>query len=494
MGDEELDGSGAFEDKEFEASLRRQLRLMGSAGDLCGKLFDAIDDDSSGYLEEAEGMIYLSCSGCDPTELQYYWKDLLRAADKNGDGRISKDEFLEYTLGDEELDGSGAFEDKEFGGQIAAQLRLFGLGAALDGSSWPEPPMPTARLLELALQLTTLQRHLPAANALCLWAAQLYAETSGRLEQDEWLSMEVPAAQLRKKAVGAGAPAQLVDLVTEPSALVAIARGCLGAELGLANELTFSHREKAGLERELAELRSRHEQLQRSVSAGSPQSFGGSAHPAVEPAVPAAHHGSRTTHPHPLPKPRRSPHDRSLGRPAAAASLLTPMETAKKLTWPEKGSQPATADASQVVVEPAVSAAVEPVAPEPEPAPAPRAAVPSSSTHSAAAPPGTPQRQKKTRVHTTTKSKKSGGMFACCAARGGDTVALPVPAVDHSPIRAAKGTGSWTIHRSPVGVAPVTPASVDAAEPPAAWKAVSSGRVRSPCSMSCLLQLLPTGW
>ena len=33
--------------------------LLGPAGDLCGQMFDAIDDDGSGFLEEAEGKVYL---------------------------------------------------------------------------------------------------------------------------------------------------------------------------------------------------------------------------------------------------------------------------------------------------------------------------------------------------------------------------------------------------------------------------------------------------
>ena len=102
--------------------ITKKKQYAEGAGNLCGRLFDAIDDDSSGFLEEAEGKIYLSCSGCDASELEYYWSDLLRTADKNGDGRISKQEFLEYTLGDEELDASGGFADKEYERSLEQKL------------------------------------------------------------------------------------------------------------------------------------------------------------------------------------------------------------------------------------------------------------------------------------------------------------------------------------------------------------------------------------
>ena len=111
----------------------RSNRLTGPAAELCGKLFDAIDEDSSGFLEEAEGKKYLSCSGCNPTNLDYYWSDLLRTADENGDGRISKDEFLVYILRDEELDALGGFDDKEHGRGMEVQLRLMGSAGALCG-------------------------------------------------------------------------------------------------------------------------------------------------------------------------------------------------------------------------------------------------------------------------------------------------------------------------------------------------------------------------
>ena len=57
-----------------------------------GTLFDFIDADKSGYLEAEEGRMFMMVTGCEEDELDYYWSDVVRAADKNGDGKISKAE------------------------------------------------------------------------------------------------------------------------------------------------------------------------------------------------------------------------------------------------------------------------------------------------------------------------------------------------------------------------------------------------------------------
>ena len=48
-------------------------------------MFDLIDSDASGFLEEEEGKYFFTVVGCDPAELDYYWADLLRCADANRD-------------------------------------------------------------------------------------------------------------------------------------------------------------------------------------------------------------------------------------------------------------------------------------------------------------------------------------------------------------------------------------------------------------------------
>eukprot|EP01052_Picozoa_sp_SAG31_P035987 SAG31_NODE_4422_length_3248_cov_5.342966_2_plen_774_part_01 len=101
-------------DGEDQTSMEQAQQMKdGSAGDICERLFDAVDKDRSGWLDETEAKFYLQCVGCDVADLDFYWRDLLRAADTDRDGKISKAEFLEYVLGDEELDAEGCFEDKE---------------------------------------------------------------------------------------------------------------------------------------------------------------------------------------------------------------------------------------------------------------------------------------------------------------------------------------------------------------------------------------------
>ena len=116
LGDEELDESGCFVDRERETELAAAMRTLYNdtpSGKLVSALFDVVDADGSGYLEEEEGKRFLSAAGCDDSELDYYWSDIVRTADANKDGKISKDEFLVYILGDEELDESGCFVDRE---------------------------------------------------------------------------------------------------------------------------------------------------------------------------------------------------------------------------------------------------------------------------------------------------------------------------------------------------------------------------------------------
>ena len=63
---------------------------------------------------------------------------MLRTADTNGDGKISKTEFLEYVLQDEELDENGDYEDKEHEETLQAQLQnASSRTAALQVVRWP---------------------------------------------------------------------------------------------------------------------------------------------------------------------------------------------------------------------------------------------------------------------------------------------------------------------------------------------------------------------
>jgi len=147
MGDIEVDDDGRCEDMEFEADMRRKVMLLGPAGQLVGALFDAIDADGSGYMEEVEGKQFLAVGGCeDPAEREYYWNDLLRTADLNHDGKISKEEFLAYILGDEELNAEGSFSDEARWEELSAAARQLGGTPPRRSQRIPEGvPRPTVR-------------------------------------------------------------------------------------------------------------------------------------------------------------------------------------------------------------------------------------------------------------------------------------------------------------------------------------------------------------
>ena len=73
-----------------ESQGKKQGPLAGPAAALYAELFEAIDSDGSGFLDEATGKQFLRCSGCAEAELDYYWADLVRSADTDSDGRIEK--------------------------------------------------------------------------------------------------------------------------------------------------------------------------------------------------------------------------------------------------------------------------------------------------------------------------------------------------------------------------------------------------------------------
>ena len=73
-----------------------------TANDTIESLFEAVDADGSGELDGEEAKVFLRLCGCPDEQLDFYWKDLLATADTDGDGEISKPEFVQYILKDED--------------------------------------------------------------------------------------------------------------------------------------------------------------------------------------------------------------------------------------------------------------------------------------------------------------------------------------------------------------------------------------------------------
>ena len=182
LGDEEVDESGCFVDREREAELTTAMRTLYNdtpAGKLVSALFDVVDADGSGYLEEEEGKRFLSAAGCDDSELEYYWSDIIRTADANKDGKISKDEFLVYILGDEELDASGGFVDKERETELTTAMRSLeqqGAGPTIS-LRCQSPDQVQADLSELKRKVYAQSRQQVAARVEALRANQ-HAESA----------------------------------------------------------------------------------------------------------------------------------------------------------------------------------------------------------------------------------------------------------------------------------------------------------------------------
>jgi len=73
-----------------------------------------------------EARQFLRMAGCLESDLAYYWEDLLRAADTNNDGNISRDEFVVYIMGEESLTPAGEFKHRARHDEIAAQVKALG--------------------------------------------------------------------------------------------------------------------------------------------------------------------------------------------------------------------------------------------------------------------------------------------------------------------------------------------------------------------------------
>ena len=81
--------------------------------------------------EENEGKLFLSLQGCVDAELDYYWSDLLRAADADGNGKVDKSEFVNYCLGDTELTADGDFANASDFCKIKTSIATLGAAGKL---------------------------------------------------------------------------------------------------------------------------------------------------------------------------------------------------------------------------------------------------------------------------------------------------------------------------------------------------------------------------
>ena len=122
--------TGQFRDFHRQLDIQRQIKLLGPGARLLGALFDAVDTDRSGYLEKEEGWVFLGVCGCDEAEIPYYWEDIVRTADEDGDGQISKEEFLTFLMEEEDVHPiSGEFQYAERRQEIERQIRMLGPAA-----------------------------------------------------------------------------------------------------------------------------------------------------------------------------------------------------------------------------------------------------------------------------------------------------------------------------------------------------------------------------
>ena len=64
--------------------------------------------------------------GVEPTKLEFYWNDLVHTCGTDGDGTITKEQFIQYILRGEVLDKNGNFADLNREMAIRHQIHMHG--------------------------------------------------------------------------------------------------------------------------------------------------------------------------------------------------------------------------------------------------------------------------------------------------------------------------------------------------------------------------------
>ena len=172
LGDELLDNAGDFVDPSAKQEMLDRLRKNGAAAQLFKQLFEIIDTDGSGVLDENEAKQFLAgvSSESDYRRNRPDLNDLsdLASIDSNHDGSISKLEFINFVLGGIHLTEEGAFVQPEQ--EIAVKSYIAKLGAQLSAPvSEGRPPssrrhhQPNASVMMAQLATRTAQAG-PAAS------------------------------------------------------------------------------------------------------------------------------------------------------------------------------------------------------------------------------------------------------------------------------------------------------------------------------------------
>ena len=179
--------------------LKQKMCMTGAAARLVQTMFEFVDADESGFLEASEGKDFLFMLGTRLDELEYYWKDMLRVADTNKDGKISQEEYLRYIMGDMEVAADGSFADAAFEQDLRQKLEQMRGQAPAPVPTPPPPPLPVASSPRAAVA--------PTGHASLMELVPLFDETKQFLHKVETSDRSTPrleASELAQQVVGRG--------------------------------------------------------------------------------------------------------------------------------------------------------------------------------------------------------------------------------------------------------------------------------------------------